>query len=814
MDRLLRDLRDALRGLTRTRTTTIAALLTLALALGVTTTLMSVLDGVLLRPLPYPDSGQLVLVSEHHPGADAPLPGRRLSNLTLDAWDHAQTLDGIGTYGPRTYTWVTHEGAQRVAGASVSPGLFDVLRVPPYRGRFFTAAEAEKGADAVAVLSHALWQELFGGEDAAIGRTLRLDDRDYTIVGVAPPGFAFPDRESRLWTPAVRVPKPAGDSDMPMQIFSAVARLRPGVTPERAAAEATAAARTVKRPIVAELLFGRGGGPVEVRVTRLLDAITDDVKPALLAVTAGVVLVMLVACFNVANLLLSNGLTRRRELAVRAALGASQGRLLRVMLLESLLLAGAGIALGLMLAAFLVDALPALAPERFPRLDEIAINKRVLLASIVTSLASAVIAGLLPAWRGSRTDLALAMKDDDGRSAGMANARLRSALLALEAALALVLIVGAGLLVRSLGKLTEVDHGYDPSNVLTARVYLTGASDKPERRSAIVGELLQRLRALPNVAAAGAGNMAPFGESVYMSAFSLPTPGPGGEERVAQAVSSVVTPGFAEALGLRLVEGRTFLPTDQAESTPLLVSETFARRYLHDGRPVAGRPFPVRFNDEMAATFIAGVVKDIRPFGPQSEPRAEIYQLEGTGRPIQREINLVIRTNGDPLAIVPALREIVRSTDPYAALDEVGTMAARLSASIATPRFFTTVLGSFAGLALVLASVGLYGVLSYGVTLRRRELGVRAALGASRGDLIRTVLRQGFAATLAGLTLGTVLAVWAARMLRGLLFGIEPLDLPAFASGCLVLLAVAAAACLIPARRAASTDPLEVLRHE
>ncbi len=561
--------------------------------------------------------------------------------------------------------------------------------------------------------------------------------------------------------------------------------------------------------MVADLLFGKGG-PVEVRVVSLLDDATGAVKPALVALTVGVVLVLLVGSANVANLLLSSGVSRRRELAVRAALGASRGRLLRLILLECGLLAAAGLAAGLVLATFVVDALPALAPDDFPRLESVALDGRVVVLSALAALVVTALAGLLPAWRGSRAalSLSLTMKDDDGRSAGLTSARLRSGLLIAEAALALVLAVGAALLLRSVDRLGQVEGGYDPMNVLVANVRLTGAGGEAAAKAAFVDAVVQRLRTLPGVVAAGAGNMVPFGGDTYLSAFSLPGSGPAGERVVARAASNVVTAGFGEALGLELVEGRLFTSADPTSGGPLIVSETFARNYLTDGRAVVGRPFPIRLREGKApASTIIGVVRDIRPQGPTSEPRAEIYQLAGADVGIRRDITLLVRTSGDPLAVARPLRDIVRTADAAAAITQVGTLADGLSASIAAPRFFATVLGTFASLALTLAAIGLYGVLSYSVTLRRRELGIRAALGASRGDLLALVVRQGLLATGAGLAIGLGLAIVAAHAMRTLLFGIEPIDLPSFAASSALLLAVALVACLVPARRAAASDP-------
>ena len=801
MDALRHDIRQAVRSLVRSKATSFAAFLTLALGLGITAALVSVVDGVLLRPLPYAESERLVRVSEQHGAAVSPL-GNNLSNLTLDTWDHSTTLEGLGTYNEEGFLWRTSGGAEQVLGARMSPSLFRVLRVTPARGRFFTDEEEQEGRDGVVILSHGFWQERFGGREDVIGTPMRLGDAEYRIVGVAAPGFGFPTPAARIWTPRTRLARTTEQ----VRVFPAIGRLRAGMTAERAASEGTAAARGVKRPMVADLLFGKGG-PVEVRVVSALDDAIGSVKPALVALTVGVVLVLLVGCANVANLLLSSGVARRRELAVRAALGASRGRLLRLILLECGLLAGLGLAAGLVLAQSIVEALPVLAPSDFPRLDAIALDGRVVAISALAAIVGAAVAGLLPAWRGSRAALSLTMKDDDGRSAGLSSARLRSGLLIAEAALALVLAVGASLLLRSVDRLRHVDGGYDPTNVLTARLHVTGATNEAAGKAAFTDTVVQRLRGLPGVVAAGAGNMAPFGGDTYLVAFGLPTPGANGEKIVARAASNVVTPGFAEALGLRLIEGRSFTESDPTSGGPVVVSETFARHYLRDGRPIVGRPFPVRLRDGKPASSIIGVVRDVRPQGPTSEPRSEIYQLHSLEVPIRRDITLAIRTTSDPLAVARPLRDIVHSVDPTAAVVEVGTLAGGLSTSIAAPRFFATVLGTFAALALTLAAIGLYGVLSYSVTLRRRELGIRAALGASRRDLLALVVRQGLVATVVGLAIGLGLAVVAARLMRTLLFGIEPFDIPSFAASSALLLAVALIACLVPARRAASSDP-------
>ncbi len=816
MDTLLQDLRHALRLLTRQRGLTLAALLTLALGIGISTTIFSVVDGVLLTPLPYPEPDRLVRISEHSPGALAPMRTPLLSNLTYEAWDSSKTLEGLGSYSSRAYTWTSEAGATRIRGAALSPTLFGVLRVSPRAGRFFSPEEGREGENRAVVLGHRFWTERFGAAESILGQTMTLDDVAHVVVGIAPPGFTFPTPEAELFTPHVASPvdRPEhGGARRGVRVFEAIGRLRDGITLERAAAEGTAAARSVERPMAAELLFGKGGPP-EVRVRPLLDEMTARVKPALLALSAGVCVVLLIGCANVANLLLSAGITRRRELAVRAALGARRGRLSRLLLTESLLLAALGGALGLVIAAWTIDVLPALAPENFPRLDQVQMNLRVAAAGLLAALAAGFVAGIVPAVRGGRTDLARALKEDDGRSAGLAGSTLRSALLVAEAALALVLVVGAGLLVRSVLQLTAVDSGYDPANVLTARLHLAGAAGEPGRRGQFAESVLARVREMPGVVAAGAGNMSPLGDSTAIAGFQLPWAGPDGTPAVARALRHQVTPGYAEALRLRVRDGRTFSGADvTSPRQAMLVNESFVRTYLTDGQPAVGRQFPGLF-DEGLVTEIVGVVADVRKDGPEGAVQPEIYLVQQPARPITGPLDLVIRTSGDPLSFARTLREVVQAADRQAAVDRVGTMADRLSGSIAEPRFVATVLSGFGLLALALAAVGLYGALSYAVTRRRRELGVRAALGANRRDLVALVLRQGIGVTAAGLAVGLVLAIPAARLLRGLLFGIEPFDVAAFAAAAVLLLAVAVAASVVPARRAAASDPLEVLRHE
>ncbi|HET7218289.1 MAG TPA: FtsX-like permease family protein, partial [Vicinamibacterales bacterium] len=461
----------------------------------------------------------------------------------------------------------------------------------------------------------------------------------------------------------------------------------------------------------------------------------------------------------------------------------------------------------------LTHAVPAWAPEGFPRLDEIRLDTRALAFAVAASLFAGTLAGLVPAWRASRTELSAALRSGGARSVG-AGERARSVLLALEAALSVILLIGAALLVRSFVALVNVDPGYSAANVLTGRIYLAGAASTPERRLELLRSLTTRLRATPGVASAGVGNMAPLGESSFVSGFSFGT-NAAGQPIVARALQYVVTAGYAEALGLRVKQGRLIQPSDEAASVQaMLVNEAFVRAYVNDGKPIVGRRYEGLLHDGRGVTEIVGVLGNVLKDGLDAQAQPEIYLAVGRDHRITREMNVVIRTVADPSAFAPTLRALVHDIEPSAAVARVGPLTARIADSVSAPRFATAVLSAFAFLALGIAATGLYGVLSYNVSQRRREIGIRAALGATRRNLIGLVVRQGLAVTACGLVLGMVVSAIAARRLQPLLFGIQPLDLPSFAIVPVLLLVVALAACAFPARRAAATDPGTTLRTE
>jgi putative ABC transport system permease protein len=565
-------------------------------------------------------------------------------------------------------------------------------------------------------------------------------------------------------------------------------------------------------------VFGKGG-PVVVHARVLAEDIAAPVRPAVLALAVAVALVLIVACANVANLLLSRGVARQREFAIRVALGASRGRLIQQLLIESSMLAIAGGVLGIWLAWALVKALPAVAPERFPRLDEVALDLHVLAVAALVTVAAALVSGLVPALRGAGAAAAASVRGggDGGTTEGFRTRsarRIRDGLLALEAAFAVVLLVGALLLGHSLARLTAVDAGYTADEVVSATVRMPRGAT-PERTAAFLDALTDRLRNRPDVAAFGAATTMPMVGLTAVTSFPIAPSPESGTTVMTRSITYVATPGYAEAIGLRLRQGRFFTRDDQRPGVrSLIVNEEFVRRYLRG--PVVGRRFERLYSGEAGVpTEIVGVVGNVLKDGNALAPEPEIYFVHGgPTRTLASFFSLAVRTTGQPSALTTSLREIAASIDPGAVVERVDRLADRVSASMAQPRFATTVVTAFAGLGVTLAGVGLFAVLSYGVSQRRRELSVRAALGASRGRLLRLVIGHGLAVTCAGLVVGLAGAAALTRLLEALLFQVQPLDPLSFIAAPLVLLPAAAFASLLPAMRAASVDPAGVLRGE
>ena len=848
MDTLLQDVRSAVRRLAAQRGFTLTALVTLALGIGANVAMFGIVYGVLLRPLPYPDPESLVRVGESSGGRGGV---SRLTNRSLPLLEDAESFEHLAAYQESSLEWAGPEGGVTLRGASVSPSLFPLLRATPHLGRLFTDGEAREGADAVVLLSHRAWTNRFASDPDVVGTVLDLGGDPRSVAGVLPEGFYFPSPDGEFWTPLVVPPfmppaaaEPGRSVMMVMMAFSALGRLAPGVSLEQAAAEASTLVQSAGTAFVTRPAGGDrpSGGQPETRVglTPLLEQMVGEYRPALMALTAATVLVLLIACINVAGLLLARGVTRQRALAVCAALGAGRGRLVRQLLTESVTLGVGGGVLGLAAAAIVLRAVPALVPGDVARLDEVGIDGLAVAFTLGLSIAAGLLFGTAPALQWSRLDLVRTLNEGSAQSPGgfrlLRSNRVRAALAVAQVALALVLLVGAGLLLRSFVRLVTIDRGYDPANVIAARVRNPDTAFRPDLTpEAIAGlqaagrrfqeslvEEMARLEDLSGVEAVGVSSGLPLvssggGLTTFRVAGAPPPTDPGD---IPQASINVVSPGYFEVIRLRLRSGRTFTRLDGAEAPRVLVvNETFARE-LGD-EPAVGRRVLLAGSGQDEPWEVVGVVADVRYGGLTiTESSAEAY----VPLPQQERVMTLgglftgsmvsVRTAGDPLAVIPFLREAVTAASPRSSFGEVLTMGARLSAAVEQPRFYAVFVGFFAALALFLAAFGIYALLSYTVSQRRREIGVRMALGARRGDVLALVVRQGAGLVAAGTLVGLVAAAGSARLLESFLFGVDTGDRLTFVAAPLVLAGVALLACWLPGRRAARLDPMDALRVE
>ena len=783
--------------------------LTLALGVGATTVLFSVAYGVLLKPMPWRDADRLIRVYETRQGSTR--KPTFLTNGTYLAWnERPATIESLAGWSVHRAAMTGVGQAERVRVVEATASLFSMLGAQPTLGRLFAPAADGRAEPSQVVLSHQLWQRKFGGARDVVGRPLQIDGQPYRVVGVASEAFAFPDREVLAYIP-FNVP-PVGGKDGQggtISMFAALAKLRPGVTPAQAAAEATASGRSAPDPgLVTIAVFGTKG-QVQVSAVPLLDSVVGEVRPALLMFLVAVVLLLAVATANVASLQLARATSRRREIAIRSALGAGGSRLTRQLLVENLVVGQIGGLAGLLLAAVLLRVLPSLAPADFPRVADIGLDWRVALFSIGVSLAASLAFGLAPVLQARGVNVSEALAEDGlapvGGHTRSKTARARLLIMAGQIATAAVLLVGAVLLTRSFVALMRADRGYDPANVLTARLLLPDSSYSAQRRSELVEGTIERLKQLPGVRAAAVASRLPLAGAEILSAF--PVPGRrGGREVSAHAALRQVSPGYFAALGLRIIKGRGFAETDTAASQQVvIVNRTFAAQYLDDP------PIGVRFAFDRE---VVGVVDDVRYGGVGDPVQPEMYLLSRqlkSGFTVEEPMVLV-RTAGNPLLLASTLRSIVRQMAPLAAVESVMTMEDRVWTSLARPRLYAVLLGGFAAFALAVAGVGLFGVLSYSVSLRAREIGVRTSLGATPWSIIGLVVRQASVVTAAGLIVGLGAAAMLARSLSSLLYGVAPSDPITFVAVAALLAVVAIVACVVPARRAARVDPVRVLR--
>ncbi|HEX8559123.1 MAG TPA: ABC transporter permease [Pyrinomonadaceae bacterium] len=821
MKTLLKDLRFGLRTLLKSPGFAFVAVAALALGIGANTAIFSAVNTVLLRALPYENAGRLVaLYTSNDPTVAEPRGPLAYPDL-LDYRAQAKTLEHVAVYQSVGTVMSLSAGdePERVRGTEVSADLFPALGVGAARGRLFTREEDVEGGPAVIVISDGLWRRRFGADPSAVGREVRvgIGGRTVTVVGVTPPGFKFPPNTADAvdyYAPFVAEntrSRPEGMNNRGSVSYEVVAKLRDGVTVEEAAAEVTTIASRL------EAQYPDTNTRRRARVVSLHEDLVRPVRPALLVLLGAVGLVLLIACANVANLLLARAASRSREIALRTALGATRGRVVRQLLTESMLLSFAGGVGGLLLAVWGVEAIVKLSPGGVPRLAETAIDGRVFLFALGVSVLTGVVFGLAPALQASKTDLASSLKEG-GRSgtAGAARNRMRAALVVSEVALSLVLLVGAGLLVKSFRQLLTTDPGYSPERVLAVTVALsTKRFADDEGRAAYFREAVERIRQLPGVDSAGLTRLLPLGNSDSFKSFNIagrPRFAPGSRN---SGRNYVVSPDYFRVLGVPVRRGRVFAQSDVKNSPPVVVvNEALARKYFPDQDPLGQQLiFDGPDDQPLPPREIVGVVGDVRFQGFNDEVRPEFYvPFEQTPSAVSE---VVVRARAeDAAALAQPVRAALKGVDPNLLIWETRTMDELVGRWTAPQRFNVALLGVFAALAVLLASVGIYGVMSYAVTQRTHEIGIRMALGASRGDVLGMVVRQGMILTAAGLAVGLAGAAALTRLMAGLLYGVSPTDPAVFAAVSLLLAGVALVSCLVPARRATKVDPMEALRYE
>ena len=808
---MMHDIRYATRLLRRQPRYTLLAVITMALGIAATTVLFSLTYGVLMKPLAWPDADRLVVIRETR-GGRSPRFGT-LSNATYLAWrEQMATIEDLGAWSQGTVTLAGAGDPDRIRIVEASASLFTLLRARPLIGSLFD----ESGETApVVVLSESLWRERFGGAPAALGRTIRLDGEAHTVIGVLPDRLAYPDRQARAWVP-IHVRPAVGNY---LMMFNALARVRPGATSAQAAAEGTARGRFAADTVLTTMAVFGGSGPVEISAQPLREALTADVRLPLIVLLAAVALLLVAATANIASLQLARATTRRRELAIRAALGAGTARVTRQLLVESLLLACAGGAAGIGLAWLLHGALPSLLPADFPRAGDLALGARVVAFAIAVSMLTGIAFGVLPAWQARRVNLVESLAEDGTAPVGgrgrSRTARMRMAIIAAQVAIACVLLIGASLLGRSFVSLVTVDRGYNPSGVLTARLSLPSTLYQPERRYAIARQVVERLRATAGVAHAGFTSELPLTPGGSTAAFTMRSRHADEGTVFVQVSPRVVSEGYFASIGMRVIAGRGFLETDSETSSPVVVvNRAFARRYLADAALGASVPVAGYQGNERTQGTIVGIVDDIKYVAPNTPLQPEMYfsYRQRGGRLAVPVITLLVRTTGDPAALGPTLRAVVHDADEGLVPEAVSTLDDRIMRGLARPRLYAILLAGFAGFALVVTAAGLVGVLSYTVAQRSRELAVRTALGARRTDIVALVLRQGLTVTAAGLVAGILGAFALSRWIAALLYGVTPHDGITYVGVPILLTIVSVAACLGPALRAARLDPLQVLK--
>lgn len=810
MTTLLQDIRLAIRSCLRKPRFSATVVLALAIGLGAIIAIFAVVDIVLLRPLPFAEPDQLVHVNERMPPYPDPIP---VAPANFFDWQRESKLvSGMSGYFSGDQAMFTISGAggepERLQGAAVLPNFFSVLKVEPQLGRAFADAEIGPDNDGVALLSHGLWQRRFGGDRNILGQVITVDGKPREVIGVLPPGIGFPTRDVRLW-----LPYPRDHSERRRaHLYEVIARLGDGVTMARAQAEM----ETIYARLAQEY------PDTNAQVTPLLVGLQEfqvgDIRPTLLTVLVAVALVLLLTCANVANLLLSRAASRRQEIALRGALGARRGRLMGLFMSESTVLALAGGALGVVLARGALALIKISGPQEIPRLDQVAIDGRVLLFAFFASLLTALLFGLAPVIYGSRADLTEPLKESGRQGHETTGARrTRNLLITVEVALALVVVVGAGLMLKTIDQLGQVEPGFEQGNLLTFGLALPDALYESDQASIFYQQLLPRLRQVPGVEEAGAGTVVPLSGTGWTSDFTIEGQAGWTSDNRPYVRHVEVSPGYFEALGVPLLAGRHLRETDNADpEAPFVtvINDTFRRQHFAGLDPVGMlvKFAPPEYEDAPWYE-IVGVVGDSRQASllDEIEPAVAVPFMQDP----QRAMHMVLRTGtADPTSMLSTVRAEVRRLDPGLPLFEVRTGDGLIAGTMVRPRYTLLLLAVAAVVALLLAAIGIFGVMSYAVSQRTQEMGIRMALGGGAGDVAWSIMRRGLTWVLLGLGVGWVLAFGMTRFLEGQLYGVDTRDPVIFLAVAMVLVAVALLASYLPARRATKIDPIRALHHE
>ncbi len=809
---MLPDFRYAFRGLLKAPGFTAIAVLTLALCIGANSAIFSVVQAILLKPYPWPDSDRLVYVYNTYPLMGLENAGTSIPDY-LDRREGASGLADAAMFNNQSYNLASEGEPERITGLRATPSLFTTLQSSAARGRVFTETDAQPGNDHVIVLSHALWKIRFGANPNLVGQSIRLNTENYTVIGVMPEGFYFPTPRVQAWVPFAFKPKEKTDAERGNEYSSMIARLKPGATLAAVQRDLDLIQARNAQRLPEEAPFWKTSG-FGGRVVGFLEQNVTNIRGMLWLVQAGVAAALLIGCANVASLLLARAVARERELAIRAALGAGRARLMRLLMAESLILFLSGGALGLLVAWWGVDALGSMGLSTLPRAFGVQLDFNVFGFTLLCALLTGLGFGALPAWSASRGDAAAALKEAGTRgSAGRRTTFLRGALVVGEIALAVMLLSTAGLLVRSFERLQQENPGFSPGGVLTAMLSLPAAKyDQPEKLIAFADTTLTRLRALPGVRAAGLTNVLPFSGNNSSGSYSSPdivvpaaTASPHGQQRT-------VDPGYFKALGLTLLRGRLFTDADSANTQKVMVvDQVLANRYWPGQDPI-GKRISNGDKGDLIWT-IVGIVAPIKFQSLEEDVKKETLYFPFAQRP-RNNLVLVVKTDGNPALLASAVRGIVREADPEQAVYDIKTMQQRMDDVAQSRRAPMVLLSLFSGVALLLAVLGVYGVLAFSVAQRTSEFGVRIALGATAGDIAGLVLRQGARLVLFGIVSGLAGYLALSQIVGKLLYGIAPTDPATLAVAPVVLCLAALAACLLPVRRAVRVNPLEALRAE